>query len=115
MAQEFHQYLVKFFWPKHLNPDLHPQTHDQGIVKTASGWFDGLYVWPDMQPWGHGIVVEEFGRWGINSRVPEWVGSGDCRQSEALFCYQVISGTDSAPIFSRGEFSVRPTAVLRAT
>ena len=32
----------------HLKPDLHPQAHDQGTVKTVSGWLDVLDVRPEI-------------------------------------------------------------------
>jgi hypothetical protein len=45
-----------------LETNLHPQTQDQGIVKTAFGRFDILDVRPEIKPWGHSMAVEGAGR-----------------------------------------------------
>jgi hypothetical protein len=49
----------------------------------------------------------------MNDQWLQWVDLGDCRQPEAKFRYQAISGTCSASNFTGDLFSVRPKAAIR--
>ena len=54
-----------------LDPNLHSQAHNEGFIKSVSGWFDVLDVRPEIQPRRQRVVVKE-----LNSRFIANNGSG---------------------------------------